>query len=33
MKKMILKIDYTPPNWARNLSDQEFINKIKTNIK
>ena len=33
MKKMLLKIDYTPPNWARNLSDQEFINKIQSNIK
>ena len=33
MKKMLLKIEYTPPEWARNLSDQEFINKIKSNIK
>ena len=30
MKKMLLKIEYTPPEWARNLSDQEFINKIQS---
>ena len=30
MKNMIIKINYNPPNWARNLSDQEFINKIQS---
>ena len=30
MKKMISKINYPPPTWGRNLSDQEFINKIKS---
>ena len=29
MKKLVSKIEYTPPNWARNLTDQEFINKVK----
>ena len=32
MKKMISKIDYTPPNWARNMNDKEFINKVKLYI-
>ena len=29
MKKLVSKIEYAPPNWARNLTDQEFINKVK----
>ena len=33
MKKMISKIEYTPPNWAKNLSDKEFINKVQLFIK
>ena len=30
IKKMISKIEFTPPNWGRNLSDKEFIDKAKT---
>ena len=29
LKNLISKIEYTPPDWAKNLSDQEFINKVK----
>ena len=29
---MVSKIEYTPPNWARNMNDQEFINKVKLYI-
>ena len=29
MKKMISKIEYTPPNWAKDLNDKEFINKVQ----
>ena len=32
IREMISKIDYTPPNWARNLSDKEFIDKVKLYI-
>ena len=29
LKNLISNIEYTPPDWAKNLSDQEFINKVK----
>ena len=32
IREMISKIEYTPPNWARNMNDQEFINKVKLYI-
>ena len=32
IREMISKIEYTPPNWARNMDDQEFINKVKLYI-
>ena len=33
IREMISKIEYTPPNWARNMDDKEFINKVKLYIK
>ena len=33
IKKMISKINYVPPDWARNLNDQEFIHKLKLHKK
>ena len=33
IREMISKIEYTPPNWARNMNEQEFINKVKLYIK
>ena len=32
IREMISKIEYTPPNWARNMNEQEFINKVKLYI-
>ena len=33
IREIISKIEYTPPIWARNMDDQEFINKVKLYIK
>ena len=32
IREMVSKIEYTPPNWARNMNAQEFINKVKLYI-
>ena len=32
IREMISKIEYTPPIWARNMDDHEFINKVKLYI-
>ena len=33
MKNLISKIKYTPPDWAKGLTDQDFIKKVKLFIK
>ena len=32
MKDLITKINYTPPNWAINMSDEDFIKTVQKYI-